>query len=471
MPPMINIGSFRHSFSIGVAFIAERVAVAFVTAASLGLCLWIYEVPLNEQYQALMIIAALLALILVRGSDSLESHVGNGFWSTVVSVAGSWLVVFAILLALGYATKSSAVYSRKALFTWALLAPTLLIFTRITMTKLIFRITMSASNARSVVIAGADQLAASLAQKIMSHRQFGMSLNGFFDDRGMERLAKVAPDKLLGRLRDLPEYVKQHAIDLIFIVLPIRNVQRVTELLDELHDTTASIYFVPDVFVFDLIQCRTTDIGGLPIIALCETPFFGTRGITKRVSDVIIALLILILTSPLLLAIAIAIKATSPGSVIFRQRRYGLDGREIVVYKFRSMTVSEDSEIVLQATLGDERVTPIGAILRKYSLDELPQFVNVLQGRMSVVGPRPHAVAHNEEYRQLIKGYMVRHKVTPGITGLAQVRGFRGETSNLDAMRGRVECDLEYLRNWSLSLDMEIILKTVAMMFRDKAAY
>ena len=251
----------------------------------------------------------------------------------------------------------------------------------------------------------------------------------------------------------------------------IRNVQRVTELLDELHDTTASIYFVPDVFVFDLIQCRTTDIDGLPIVALCETPFFGARGITKRVSDFIIALLILILMSPLLLAIVIAIKATSPGSVIFRQRRYGLDGREIVVYKFRSMTVSEDSETVRQATLGDERITPIGAILRKYSLDELPQFVNVLQGRMSVVGPRPHAVAHNEEYRHLIKGYMVRHKVTPGITGLAQVRGFRGETSNLDAMRARVECDLEYLRNWSLSLDIKIILKTVVMMFRDKAAY
>jgi len=468
---MINIGGSRHGFSIGVAFIAERVAVAFVTAASLRLCVWVYEVPFKEQYQALMIIAALLALILVRDGDSWESHVGNGFWSTAVSVAGSWLVVFAILLALGYATKSSAVYSRKALFTWALLAPTLLILTRITITELIFRITMSASNARSVVIAGADQLAASLAQKFMSHRQFGMSLNGFFDDRGIERLANVAPDKMLGRLQDLPEYAKQHAIDLIFIVLPIRNVQRVTELLDQLHDTTASIYFVPDVFVFDLIQCRTAEIDGIPVVALCETPFHGSRGIAKRASDFLIALLILIVTSPLFLAIAIAVKSTSPGSVIFKQRRYGLDGREIIVYKFRSMTVSEDSEVVRQATRDDERVTPIGAVLRKFSLDELPQFINVLQGRMSVVGPRPHAVTHNEEYRQLIKGYMVRHKVTPGITGLAQVRGFRGETSDLDAMRRRVECDLEYLRNWSLGLDIRIILKTIVMIFRDRAAY
>jgi len=262
-------------------------------------------------------------------------------------------------------------------------------------------------------------------------------LKGFFDDRGVDRLADVASEQLLGRLRDLPAYVKQHAIDLIFIALPIRNVQRVTELLDELHDTTASIYFVPDVFVFDLIQCRTTDIAGLPIVALCETPFFGTRGITKRVSDFIIALLILVLMSPLLLAIAIAIKTTSPGSVIFRQRRYGLDGREIVVYKFRSMTVSEDSETVQQATLGDERVTPIGAILRKYSLDELPQFVNVLQGRMSVVGPRPHAVAHNEQYRQGLYGQAQSH---PWNNGYRPGKGVprRDKQSRCDAGPRRV---------------------------------
>jgi len=471
MPSTVTTGYFKRGFPIGVAMLLERAAGALITVASLAICLRVYDTSLSERYQVLMIIAALLALILLRGGGPAEIQVGNRFWSTVISVTGNWLLLFAILLAIGYATKLSAGYSRKVLFTWLFVTPSLVILTRFITGQIILHITLSASNARSVVIAGANQLAASLAQKITSDRHFAMSLKGFFDDRGVERLADVAPEQLLGRLRDLPAYVQQNAIDLIFVALPIRNVQRVTELLDELHDTTASIYFLPDVFVFDLIQCRTTDIDGLPIVALCETPFFGTRAITKRVSDFIIALLILILMSPLLLIISIAIKATSPGSIIFRQRRYGLDGQEIVVYKFRSMTVSEDSETVRQATLGDERITPIGAILRKYSLDELPQFVNVLQGRMSVVGPRPHAVTHNEEYRHLIKGYMVRHKVTPGITGLAQVRGFRGETSNLDAMRGRVECDLEYLRNWSLSLDIKIILKTVAMIFRDKAAY
>jgi putative colanic acid biosynthesis UDP-glucose lipid carrier transferase len=265
--------------------------------------------------------------------------------------------------------------------------------------------------------------------------------------------------------------VKDNRIDIIFIALPIRNVKRVSDLLDDLHDTTASIYFAPDVFVFDLIQCRTFDIDGVPLVALCETPFYGTRGIIKRLSDIVIASLILLLVSPLLLVIALAIKLSSPGSVIFKQRRYGLDGREIVVYKFRSMTASEDGDDFRQATRNDPRVTRIGKFLRKYSLDELPQFVNVLQGRMSVVGPRPHPVKLNEEYRQLIKGYMVRHKVPPGITGLAQIRGHRGETSDLVEMQNRIESDLEYLRNWSLGLDLRIILRTILAIRSDDAAY
>jgi putative colanic acid biosynthesis UDP-glucose lipid carrier transferase len=179
----------------------------------------------------------------------------------------------------------------------------------------------------------------------------------------------------------------------------------------------------------------------------------------------------LLLTSPLMIAIAVAIKLTSPGKVIFKQRRYGLDGREIVVYKFRSMSVTEDSGDIRQATQDDDRVTRVGAFLRKYSLDELPQFINVLQGRMSVVGPRPHAVAHNEEYRPLVKGYMIRHKVNPGITGLAQVLGYRGETKTVEAMQKRVDYDLEYLRNWSLTMDLRIIAKTISLVFRDKMAY
>jgi putative colanic acid biosysnthesis UDP-glucose lipid carrier transferase len=225
------------------------------------------------------------------------------------------------------------------------------------------------------------------------------------------------------------------------------------------------------MFVTDLIQGRSDSVCGLPVISVCETPFRGPAGLLKRASDLVLASLILLLISPVLLGIAIAVKLGSPGPVIFRQRRYGLDGEEIVVYKFRSMTVVEDGGVIRQASKNDTRVTRLGAILRKTSLDELPQFINVLQGRMSIVGPRPHAVAHNELYRPLIKSYMVRHKVRPGITGWAQVNGFRGETDSLEKMEGRVRLDLDYLRNWSLRLDLYIILKTIRLVFKDSAAY
>jgi putative colanic acid biosynthesis UDP-glucose lipid carrier transferase len=242
-------------------------------------------------------------------------------------------------------------------------------------------------------------------------------------------------------------------------------------LLDDLRDTTASIYYVPDIFVFDLIQARSGEIHGIPVVAMCETPFYGYRGVTKRLTDVVLSVTILLLFLPLLLLIAVMVKLSSPGPVIFKQRRYGLDGREIAVYKFRTMSVTEDGAQIRQASKTDSRITRIGGILRRTSMDELPQLINVLQGRMSLVGPRPHAVAHNEEYRKLIKGYMVRHKVLPGITGLAQVNGCRGETSQLEEMEARVNYDLDYLRRWTPMLDIKIILLTAVKIFRDDKAY
>jgi putative colanic acid biosynthesis UDP-glucose lipid carrier transferase len=210
---------------------------------------------------------------------------------------------------------------------------------------------------------------------------------------------------------------------------------------------------------------------GVPVVGICETPFTGTNDLVKRISDIILAALILIVISPFLIAIAIGVKLSSPGPVIFKQSRNGLDGGEIVVYKFRSMTAQDNGPVVRQATKNDARVTPFGAFMRRTSLDELPQFFNVLQGTMSIVGPRPHAVAHNEEYRRLIKAYMVRHKVKPGITGWAQVNGHRGETDTVEKMQARVEYDLEYLRNWSLGLDLQIIVRTIRLVLFDRHAY
>jgi putative colanic acid biosynthesis UDP-glucose lipid carrier transferase len=275
---------------------------------------------------------------------------------------------------------------------------------------------------------------------------------------------------LLGRLADLPEYARQNTVHVIYVCLPNSRHPRIRALIDALGDSTASIYFVPDLSAFDLMQARFGEIRGLPLVAVRETPFCGMTGVLKRTSDLVVLAAALPLVLPLSIAIAVAVRRSSPGAVLFRQRRYGLDGREFTVYKFRTMTVCEDGDVA-QATRSDPRVTPVGRFLRRTSLDELPQLLNVLDGSMSFVGPRPHAVAHNEHYRKLVSGYMLRHKVRPGITGLAQVNGLRGETRDIEKMRQRVRYDLEYLKHWSLGLDLRILIKTALIVLTDRNAY
>jgi putative colanic acid biosynthesis UDP-glucose lipid carrier transferase len=298
-----------------------------------------------------------------------------------------------------------------------------------------------------------------------------MTVHGFFDDRAPDRLGNCGSMRRLGAMSDIFPAVQAKQIDAIFVALPTRQVQRVMDLVQELRNTTVSIYYLPDLCALDLLQARTGELLGMPVVSMCETPFYGYGGLVKRITDVVFALAILALAMPWMVIVSIAIKLSSPGPVLFKQRRYGLDGREILVYKFRTMTVLEDGGRVHQATRTDSRVTRIGRFLRRYSLDELPQLFNVLQGTMSLVGPRPHAVAHNEEYRQLIKGYMVRHKAPPGITGLAQINGCRGETARVEDMQARVNYDLEYLRRWSPLLDLKILALTVVRVLRDEKAY
>jgi putative colanic acid biosynthesis UDP-glucose lipid carrier transferase len=325
----------------------------------------------------------------------------------------------------------------------------------------------------TAVIIGANELGRTLARSLMEQRQFSpVRVTAFFDDRAPQRLGADLELPISGGIDTVADFVRANRIDQIYIALPMASQPRILRLLEQLRDTTASIYFLPDIFLYDLIQARVDTVGGLPVVAVCETPFHGTTGLIKRLADVCLSVAAITITAPLMLAIAVAIRATSPGPILFRQRRYGLDGEEIVVWKFRSMRVQEDGATVTQATRGDARITPIGGFLRRTSLDELPQFFNVLQGRMSVVGPRPHAVAHNETYRKLIKGYMIRHKVKPGITGWAQVNGARGETETVDKMKRRIELDLEYLRHWSLRMDLKIVLMTVWQALRgDRNAY
>ncbi len=442
-----------------------------VTTSTLLILLWVFEVGLTDEY--LPLLAAQFVLVLFIFKETYSASIAH---ETILKVIFTraifpWLIVIALLIFIGFATKQTAVYSRKVLLTWFLQAPLLVAMAQDLLNKAIVMRIQRRGGGRKAIIVGISALSQRLANCIEEHPEYGIRVVGFFEDRRDERASQFELTPLLGRLSELARYVQKNNIDVIYMTLPIHKEGRIADLLGMLRDTTASTYLVPDVFIVDLIQSRADSIGNIPIIALCETPFHGVNGLIKRTTDLMLGLVFLGIALPFMLLIAIGIKLTSRGPVIFKQRRYGLDGREIVVYKFRSMTVTEDSDTIQQATKNDARVTPFGKFLRRSSLDEIPQLVNVLQGRMSLVGPRPHAVAHNEMYRQLIKGYMVRHKVTPGITGLAQVKGWRGETIDLEAMERRIHFDLEYLRNWSLALDLEILFKTVFTVWKQKAAY
>lgn len=443
----------------------------FITILSLFVIVHAYQIPFEGSYVVLTIIVFLISCVIFEQSDICRSWLYTGLWSRGRSIFISWIFLAGILLFLGYATKSSDEFSRRVVFTWLLVTPPLILLGNAVARVLVSKFFQLGKNTRSVVIVAVNGASRRLAEVINGNPRLGMSLKGYFDDREVGRLDTTGEGQLLGSLNDLVSYIASHKIDVIYIALPMVQQKRIMTLLHNLRDTTASVYFVPDISFFDLIQARMGEISGIPVVSVCETPFHGMNSVLKRLFDLVFSSIVLILLLPVMLLLAVGVKLSSPGPVLFRQRRYGLDGEEIVVYKFRTMTVCEDGARIHQATRYDKRTTPLGAFLRRTSLDELPQFINVLQGRMSVVGPRPHAVAHNEMYRKLISGYMLRHKVKPGITGWAQVNGLRGETENLEKMQSRIDYDLDYLRHWSIDMDIKIIFKTVLLVLRDRNAY
>ena len=434
----------------------------------LSLSLWVITVWMEGYLAPRYVILSLIVFSLTFPGST---YLNDKIWRLFRGVLVSWGVIAGLMFAFAYGSGYIRYFDLNLLMMWAWVAPLSLVGAHLLLRLTAPHILNLQGERRRAIVAGMNAQGIELARRLGTDPYSRINIVGFFDDRDAARVNGNNEHRLVGKLAALPVYARDNQIDHIYISLPMASQPRILTLLDELRDTTASIYFVPDIFMTDLIQGRMDSVSGLPVVAVCETPFTGLNGMIKRVSDVVLSVLILALIMPLLLIIAVAVKLTSPGPVIFKQRRYGLDGREIIVYKFRSMTVTEDGPSIQQARKGDARITPLGGFLRKTSLDEFPQFFNVLQGRMSIVGPRPHAVAHNELYRKLIKGYMLRHKVKPGITGWAQVNGFRGETETLEKMSGRIEYDLEYLRNWSLRLDLYIIAKTAWVIFFRKDAY
>lgn len=323
-------------------------------------------------------------------------------------------------------------------------------------------------NTRRVAVVGSLPAGINLLKSFAEEPWMGFIVLGYYNS---EPLTSVSDINFCGNFDKLIIDARDGKIDRIYIAMNMQKEAKIKKIVQQLTDTTCSVLLIPDIFTFNILQARTEEINGVPVVPLFDTPLSGINMIFKRLEDIIVSTVILLLISPVLLIISVAVKFSSPGPVLFRQLRYGMDGKPIRVWKFRSMRVMENDENVVQATKNDIRVTKVGKFLRSTSLDELPQFFNVWCGQMSVVGPRPHAVAHNEQYRALIQGYILRHKVKPGITGLAQINGWRGETDTLEKMEKRIEYDLLYIRGWSIWLDLKIIFLTVFKGFINKSAY
>jgi putative colanic acid biosynthesis UDP-glucose lipid carrier transferase len=442
-----------------------------LTDASMIVIAHLIATYFREDVQLIQVVTSVATLLAVMTFGIIAD--ANGLYSSTLRSAPrrveigkiwlSWGVTPPILLTMAFATKTGDLYSRVVTLGWFIVTPILITLWRQSFRKLEEALHRRGVATRSVYIVGATKMGGLIAQRIMDDPSSALRVEGYFDDRDPERLqpmpAALGPPK--GGLDGLLELARKGKADIVYIALPLRAESRISEMVRKLADSTASVYVVADFLVFDLVHAQWSNVHGMPVVSVFESPFYGVNGWLKRVEDLVLGTIILSIIAVPMVAIAIGVKLSSPGPVFFRQRRYGLNGEEIRVLKFRSMKVTEDGAHVKQATKNDQRVTPFGAFLRRTSLDELPQFLNVITGEMSIVGPRPHAVSHNEMYRRMIHGYMLRHKVKPGITGWAQVNGWRGETDTLEKMEQRVSHDLHYIQNWGLLFDLKIILKTV----------
>ncbi|MGH1359644.1 MAG: undecaprenyl-phosphate glucose phosphotransferase [Burkholderiaceae bacterium] len=453
----------KSGIGFGVFELVRAVTDAAIAVVVLLVSAALWQQPFGP---AESVVAAMAFMLQYRGRRGL----GVPRNQVVSSILKRWAITVIVLLSIGLLTHFVASFNEYMLLTWIAVTPMAQIAAHWLGPYVYAPIVRMRGLRRSIVV-GSTELGRSFAKTINRDPLAYERVIAFFDDREIDRIPPEHRRRLAGRLDAVGDFVRANNIDQIFIALPIAAQPRILKMIDDLHNSTASIWFVADLARFQPVQPSISSISGFPVLAVCESPFRGMPGTIKRILDIVIASIALILTAPVMLLAALAILLTSRGPVIFKQTRYGLEGGEITVYKFRSMTVTENgSDQYEQVSRGDARVTRVGAFLRKTSLDELPQFINVLQGRMSVVGPRPHAVAVNQHYRDQIPSYMVRHKVRPGITGWAQIHGYRGG-DDLPSMTKRIEFDLHYLRNWSIWLDLKILMRTIAVIFKDPSAY
>jgi len=425
-----------------------------------------------QNYLSISIVAAVFSLLIFPLYGLYHSWRGKSLFDQVRSVLIGWGTVLGSVIVLLFLLKYSEQFSRSWLLQWFILGTFFILFIRLLTYWLLGLMRSKGFNYRSVVVVGAGDLGKEVLDRVSSSSWTGFKVTALFDDD-----KELAGGNILGvpvktEINKITEFISDNNIDEVWLALPLNAEKRMQDLVNHLSSTAVNVRLIPDIFGLSILNHGFTEIAGMPVVDLCTSPMVGSNRFVKSIEDKVLSFIILMLISPLLLIIAIGIKLSSPGPVLFKQKRHGWDGKVINVYKFRSMKVHEEfNGSVTQAIKKDPRITKLGAFLRRTSLDELPQFYNVLQGRMSIVGPRPHAVAHNEHYKEIVDQYMLRHKVKPGITGWAQVNGWRGETDTLEKMQKRVEFDLFYIENWSLWFDLKIIFLTIFKGFVNKNAY
>lgn len=425
------------------------------------------HIDVRFEYQMMIIISCFIVVGAVSVFGNYQSWRGKSQLELAGRIFLSWFIAFVTLFALLAMTKRGEDFSRLWIGYTFVFSCVLAIVFRVTLYALLGFLRGKGFNQRQVLLIGQGDFVTSLYENINSDLS-----SGFYVTTALDLKLQGIPQSNMSfaNLEDMVAYAEKNLIREVWVCLSLRDAQFLDELLFAFRHSTANIRFVPDMSGFRLLNHKVSYMAGVSTLDLSSSPLDGFNGLLKRVEDIVIALGIIILVLPFSIPIAIAVRLSGPGPIIFKQLRLGADGKPINIYKFRSMKTHVDSE-VKQAVKDDDRVTKVGAFLRRTSLDELPQFYNVLQGRMSVVGPRPHAISHNEHYKELVESYMQRHRVKPGITGWAQVNGLRGETRTLDKMEKRVELDLYYIDNWSLVFDIKIILLTVFKIFSDENAY
>lgn len=433
---------------------------------------WVEQVD-PEIFSVRLLIACLSSIAAFSSQQIIQRLQSRHLLACFPIICTRWFFVFMMVLLSAYVEKSAEQLSRAVMLLWLVSTPITLTLMAILVRSIAVIYYRNPRRRRKAVLIWSNTACAELVESLRNTPLAAIDVVGFFDNRSESR--PPAHLEHLGDLHDAVTWIQDEngrvKVDVVFIGLNNKEPEELAEIISILEDSTASTYFVPESLIFGMPGIQLRQLAGKPVLASTETPFIGLAGLPKRLLDFFASLLGLILLSPLLLLIAIGVKLSSPGPVFFKQKRYGAAGKPISVYKFRSMRPSAPNTPVIQATVGDPRVTPFGRFLRKSSLDELPQLFNVLRGDMSLVGPRPHAVEHNELYRKLVSGYMFRHKIKPGITGWAQVNGLRGETETLEKMDLRVKYDLYYIQNWSFWLDILIIWRTFKVVFGDKNAY